>query len=271
LIGYYFLPSITPTLLLLPIYKYSPSFLRNLHGWTLIDVKARVSCDVSISFLSIFFMVYHALHLCYMHACLMEVVMPKLGWRWLLALTSLPYFILLIFCSWIPESPRYLCLKGDISEAMLILERIARINGRDLPPGILISEPKRRDGDEHDTSITAVLLMPEDRLRGDDGTSTESNIMSAIQPLWSRDLIRPTVLLWLVKFAGFFAYYSIVFLISELSNGYRSCASTGVHLMQPEDSNLYIDVLVTSFAGNVALWPNIIFTLNFLFFQLNDF
>jgi hypothetical protein len=61
----------------------------------------------------------------------MQAVMPKLGWRWLLAMSSSPYFILLIFCSWIPESPRYPCLKGDIYEAMLISERIARINGRD--------------------------------------------------------------------------------------------------------------------------------------------
>jgi hypothetical protein len=45
-------------------------------------------------------------------------------------------------------------------------------------------------------------LILEDKLRIDDGTSNESNNMSAIQALWLRDLIRPTVLLWLVKFAG---------------------------------------------------------------------
>jgi hypothetical protein len=66
-----FLPSITPTLLLLPIYKYTPSFLRNLHGLTIIDVKARVSCDVSISSVSIFFMVYHALHFV-LYACVLN-------------------------------------------------------------------------------------------------------------------------------------------------------------------------------------------------------
>jgi ABC-type Na+ efflux pump permease subunit len=66
-------------------------------------------------------------------------------------LSSMLYFILLIFCSWIPESE---------------------------------------------------LMM---------ASSNESNNMSAIQALWSRDLIRSTVLLWLVKFAGFFTLNFLFF------------------------------------------------------------
>jgi hypothetical protein len=42
-------------------------------------------------------------------------------------------------------------------------------------------------------------------------SSNESNNMSAIQALWSRDLIRSTVLLWLVKFAGFFTLNFLFF------------------------------------------------------------
>jgi MFS family permease len=169
----------------------------------------------------------------------MQAIMPILGWRWLLALSSTPCFILLIFSSVIPESPRYLCARGKISEAMLVLERIARMNNKALPPGTVTSEPKRID-DNYDLSVTTVLLMTEDRF--DDDTSTKSNSKNIFKAFWSRDLIRPTLLLWLVHFASYFAYYGVVYLISELSSG-RS---------QPKDSSLYRNVLVTSFAGNIV-------------------
>ncbi|TKW35430.1 hypothetical protein SEVIR_2G371700v4 [Setaria viridis] len=170
-----------------------------------------------------------------LEALLAWAIMPILGWRWLLALSSTPCFILLIFSSVIPESPRYLCSRGKINEAMLVLERIARMNNKALPPGTVTSEPKRID-DNYDPSVTTVLLMTEDRL--DDDTSTKSNSKSIFRAFWSRDLIRSTLLLWLVYFASYFAYYGLVYLISELSSG-RS---------QPKDSSLYINVLVTSFA-----------------------
>ncbi|CAM0145306.1 unnamed protein product [Urochloa decumbens] len=127
-----------------------------------------------------------------LEALLAWAIMPILGWRWLLALSSTPCFILLIFSSVVPESPRYLCSR--------------------------------------------VLLMTEDRL--DEDTSTKSNRKNTFQAFWSRDLIRSTLLLWLVHFASYFAYYGLVYLISELS----SVKS------QPKDSSLYINVLVTSFA-----------------------
>ncbi|CAN6199507.1 unnamed protein product [Urochloa humidicola] len=127
-----------------------------------------------------------------LEALLAWAIMPILGWRWLLALSSTPCFILLIFSSIIPESPRYLCSR--------------------------------------------VLLLTEERL--DEDTSTKSNGKNTFQAFWSRDLIRSTLLLWLVHFANYFAYYGLVYLISELSSR-RS---------QPKDSSLYINVLVTSFA-----------------------
>ncbi|TVT99744.1 hypothetical protein EJB05_54869 [Eragrostis curvula] len=183
-----------------------------------------------------------------LEALLAWAVMPILGWRWLLGLSSLPCFILLIFSGLIPESPRYLCSRGRTSDAMLVLERIARINNRSLPPGILTSDLKRRVDHKIGASVTTLLLMPEDNHRIDDNTSSKSDGINEFRALWSHELIRSTLLLWLVYFSIFFAYYGIVLLVSEVSNGNRSCASVGPHLTQPKDSNLYINVLVTSFA-----------------------
>jgi len=54
--------------------------------------------------------------------------MPILGWRWLLAFSSAPCFILLFFSSVIPESPRYLCSREfpGLLLAALLVDRIGR-------------------------------------------------------------------------------------------------------------------------------------------------
>ncbi|GJN32794.1 hypothetical protein PR202_gb21324 [Eleusine coracana subsp. coracana] len=176
-----------------------------------------------------------------LEALLAWAIMPILGWRWLLALSSMPCFALLIFFGLIPESPRYLCSKGKVSEAMVVLERIAKMNNRDLPPGIVTSDAKRRLDKNHDAYVA--LLTPEDNEGITKDTISKSYHINEFQALWSRGLIRSTLLLWLIYFGAYFVYYGLVTLTSELSSG-RS---------QPKDSILYINVLVTSFAGSSRL------------------
>ncbi|KAG8099611.1 hypothetical protein GUJ93_ZPchr0013g35500 [Zizania palustris] len=177
----------------------------------------------------------------------MQAVMPVLGWRWLLALSSVPCFILLVFFPLTPESPRYLCSIGKTVEATLILEKIARMNNSSLPPGILTYAPKKRVDKRLDTSETSLLII-EDNAGTDEDTSSKPCGIIALREFWSYDLIRSTFLLWFVYFANYFAYYGIILLTSELSNDQRRCASVGTHFIQSKDVNLYRDVLVTSLA-----------------------
>uniref|UniRef100_A0A8I7B2J5 Major facilitator superfamily (MFS) profile domain-containing protein n=2 Tax=Hordeum vulgare subsp. vulgare TaxID=112509 RepID=A0A8I7B2J5_HORVV len=152
-----------------------------------------------------------------LQALIAWAIMPVLGWRWLIAMSSTPCFILLIFYCITPESPRYLCSRGRTADAQFILERIAIMNNMALPSGILIVVPQRRS-------------------------------INALCTLVSRSLIRSTLLLWFVYFAFCFAYYGIVLLTSELSNGARRCGPVGMHFWQQNDARLYRDVLVTSIA-----------------------
>ncbi|KAD6454770.1 hypothetical protein E3N88_09476 [Mikania micrantha] len=169
--------------------------------------------------------------------------MPTLGWRWLLAISSLPSSLLLIFYRVVPESPRYLCLKGRTTEALRILEKVAKINGQTLPPGILVSD--------HEIQLNEKSAEAEDAhlLSHDDGTidrSLKQNV-STMALLFSPELIKPTLLLWVVFFGNAFSYYGLVLLTTELHNGRNSCVPT--HL-QPQHQELsYKDIFITSFAG----------------------
>ena len=65
------------------------------------------------------------------------LVMPTLGWRWLLGLSSLPLLIFFFFCNWIPESARYHLTCGQHDLAKNILEKISIDNKTPLPEGRL--------------------------------------------------------------------------------------------------------------------------------------
>lgn len=57
------------------------------------------------------------------------------GWRVLAALTAIPVCISLLWAIWVmPESPRWLVLKGRTDEAEAVLRTAAAINGTRLAP-----------------------------------------------------------------------------------------------------------------------------------------
>ncbi|TRZ00861.1 hypothetical protein DNTS_013409, partial [Danionella cerebrum] len=58
------------------------------------------------------------------------LVMPTLGWRWLLALSTIPLFIFGFLCFWLPESARYDVLTGNQEKALNTLKHRGKI--RDL-------------------------------------------------------------------------------------------------------------------------------------------
>ncbi|XP_047325337.1 organic cation/carnitine transporter 7-like [Impatiens glandulifera] len=161
-----------------------------------------------------------------LEASLAWIILPRLGWRWLLALSSLPSFMALIFYICTPESPRYLCMRGEISDASKILEKIANTNKRSLPFGKLTST----EDDTH--SLCLVQNKP---------VVSKAGLLSIIN-LLSSNLVRITLPLWLVFFGNAFSYYGIILLTSNLSTGQISC------LNSMGESNLYKDVFFTSLA-----------------------
>lgn len=54
-------------------------------------------------------------------------------WRTLAVVTSAPFLLYILYWWFLPESPRWLLAKGRLGEANDILERLAKVNGKELP------------------------------------------------------------------------------------------------------------------------------------------
>lgn len=189
-----------------------------------------------------------------LRSCL-QFVMPTLGWRWLLAFSAVPSSLLLLFYGLTPESPRYLCNKGRTNDALNILERVASMNQKKLPSGILISGHQIELLEKLDTSEDVHLLSPE-KVEHISPNVTDSNNKgsSSLFMLFSPELVRSTLLLWVVFFGNAFSYYGLVLLTTEMNNGHNKCTVTEVHSKASQDVS-YADVFITSFAGMPFHFP----------------
>lgn len=177
----------------------------------------------------------------------LQIIMPRLGWRWLLSLSCVPSFIVLLFYWLTPETPRYLATKGKIVEAQKLLEKMAHINKTKLPRGNLVCSWENRMDEENSSSLETPLLLPSSEEKNRHSETCLSSILS----LLSSKLRTTTLLLWILFFANTFSYYGVVFLTSELSSGKSNCNSTVNALSKDvNDGRLYRDVLITTLAGN---------------------
>ncbi len=105
------------------------------------------------------------------------LIVPNFGWRWLLAVSALPAILIFFIRRDIPESPRYLLIKGRTKEARAVLEQVAEANGQRLPD--LPLRPVEVTAATH----TIDLLKPE--------------------------LRRTTLMLWIIWFAISLGYYGV--------------------------------------------------------------
>lgn len=176
-------------------------------------------------------------------AALAWIVMPRLNWRWLLALSSVPSFAVLLLYGLAPETPMYLCAAGRMADATHILEKIAQRNGTHLPLGMLVSDETASPDEE--------VIIPEYTpfLSSTVNKTTEvKSGSSSFLMLLSSKLVRTTLLLWFLFFGNSFVYYGVILLTSELNSEQAKCGSTLLLLEYAQDASLYVNVFITSVA-----------------------
>ncbi|KAM9810652.1 synaptic vesicle 2-related protein [Neosynchiropus ocellatus] len=161
------------------------------------------------------------------------LVMPSLGWRWLLGLSTIPLFIFAILSFWLPESARYDVLTGNQEKALCTLKRIATENGAPMPLGKLIAARQEHRG--------------------------------KFQDLFSSHFRWTTVLLWFIWFANAFSYYGLVLLTTELFQEGGVCGMSKTNKMDVPcnleckylNSDDYKDLLWTT----LSEFPGLLVTL----------
>ncbi|KAL2481899.1 Organic cation/carnitine transporter 7 [Abeliophyllum distichum] len=178
-----------------------------------------------------------------LEASLAWIVMPRLGWRWLLALSTVPCFVAFLFYFLTIESPRYLYMNGRINEAYNVLKKMAEINQTELPSGILVSD-KVTELNREFTNLEETHSLS----TGINKNAISKPGFSSLFMLLSPRLIKTTLLLWTIYFGNSFSYYGVVLLTSEFSSGENKCSSANPYSHKLKGSSLYKNVFITSFA-----------------------
>ncbi|EEB12522.1 sugar transporter, putative [Pediculus humanus corporis] len=158
-------------------------------------------------------------------------IMPTLGWKWLLAISTAPLLAFVICCPLLPESARFHVASGQQEKALETLQRVAKENGKPMLLGRLVVE----------------------------GTSPSSQ-RGRIQDLLGPDLRKTSILLWFIWLTSAFCYYGLVLMTTELFQGSQnsakkseSCAADCKELTTTD----YIDLLWTT----LAEFPGILVTI----------
>lgn len=150
-----------------------------------------------------------------------RLIMPTLGWRYLLMLSAAPALLLILASPLIPESPRYYLSRGKLAEAEASLKHAADRCGVALPPGKLAAS-----------------------------SESQPAVAGKVSDLFTREMRRLTLSQWGLWFAAAFTYYGSVLLTTELlaadNCNYRAVTDAGgvpllssarCKMLSPEDYN----------------------------------
>jgi hypothetical protein len=88
-------------------------------------------------------------------AALAYALLNDKGWRILVLVSTTPYVLLLVLLPFVPESPRYLLVKGRVDAAQQVLGKVLRVCGREMPEGSLQPLLSEEDSADLDTPAPA--------------------------------------------------------------------------------------------------------------------
>ena len=195
-----------------------------------------------------------------LEAALAWAVLSSLGWRWLLGLSAVPLFVLVLGYPWLPESAYWLVAKHRYEEAEAVVHSVATCNSAD--EGLVLKfRPEEGDHDRamdsmetrHPKDDIATVVEGVDASHDQEKGSHKHGLVHAMkttfQHVFSKRLALTTSILWLVWFANATTYYGLVLLTTSLQatskDETKRCTENGEADFSTSD---YTAVFVTSLA-----------------------
>lgn len=172
-------------------------------------------------------------------ALLAFALLNRFGWRVMLTVSAIPTLILLILIPFVPESPRYLAVKGRTDEAEAVLKRIVKFCGKTMPPGRLhpLPVPAER-APPHEGAMAALVW----RAKG-----LVSSVFEGFRGLFSRSLWLTTIVLVFVWMSSAHVYYALSVLVGRLNfmaGGQKTCEATLGGRLQIPVADLQANLIV---------------------------
>ncbi len=169
------------------------------------------------------------------------VPIPVIGWRLATIISALPVFYVIVFRFKLPESPRWLRLKGKDAEADAV---ISHIHGD-------LELPKTIDGQDSEKYVENIYNI----LEGSQEKKAKKE--SSFREIWSKKYVRRTSMLWILWFTTGFAYYGFFIFAPTLlvDLGYTIVTSLGVSLLSyiMQAPGYYVVALISDKIGRKAL------------------
>merc|ERR1719228_2173796 len=86
----------------------------------------------------------------------LDTIRNEFAWRFYIVLATIPSWVLILTCRFIPESPRYYSVKGQHDNADLLVRQIFSDNKKELPNGVTFIHSRRQS--EHENMMA--LFVP---------------------------------------------------------------------------------------------------------------
>jgi MFS family permease len=125
------------------------------------------------------------------------------GWRGMLVVSAIPSLVLLCATPWLPESPRYLLVRGKHTQVKQLLQEVARVNGTSISPETLAALDAEQRSSEGSAGESGGGVQED---RGNHG----------LRQLMSSELRLSTLLLCALFFLMAYVYYGLVLLTPTL-------------------------------------------------------
>ncbi|EPQ13160.1 Putative transporter SVOPL [Myotis brandtii] len=213
---------------------------------------------------------------------LASVVIPTIGWRWLIRIASIPGIVLILAFKFIPESARFNVSTGNTQAALATLQHIARMNRSAMPEGQL-GEPIllscHLNNSIYKTGMNLIECLLKLAYKALTPNIYFGDKRGRFADLLDAKYLRTTLQIWVIWLGISFAYYGVILASTELLErdlvcGSRSeseaMVSMGVseesqspcycHMFAPSDYR----TMIISTVGEIALNPLNILGINFL-------